>query len=66
MRCFNYLIPGGVASAFFWGIVADVFGRRTILSATLLIDSVILLAQSTVSDYRILLAARTVNGFLIG
>ncbi|XP_013168025.1 PREDICTED: synaptic vesicle glycoprotein 2B-like [Papilio xuthus] len=57
---------GGVASAFFWGIVADVFGRRTILSATLLIDSVILLAQSTVSDYRILLAARTVNGFLIG
>ncbi|CAG5033896.1 unnamed protein product [Parnassius apollo] len=59
-------MSGGVASAFFWGIVADVFGRRNILSMTLLIDSAILLAQSTVSDYRVLLAARTINGFLIG
>ncbi|CAH2040142.1 unnamed protein product, partial [Iphiclides podalirius] len=59
-------MSGGVASAFFWGIVADVFGRRNVLSLTLLIDSAILLAQSTVSDYRILLAARTINGFLIG
>ncbi|XP_068627123.1 synaptic vesicle glycoprotein 2C-like [Battus philenor] len=59
-------MSGGVASAFFWGIVADVFGRRNILSMTLLVDSAILLAQSTVSDYRILLAARTINGFLIG
>ncbi|XP_072929422.1 synaptic vesicle glycoprotein 2B-like [Epargyreus clarus] len=59
-------MSGGVASAFFWGIVGDVFGRRNILSLTLLVDSAILLAQSTVSDYRVLLAARSINGFLIG
>ncbi|XP_045449397.1 synaptic vesicle glycoprotein 2B-like [Melitaea cinxia] len=59
-------MSGGVASAFFWGIVGDVFGRKNILSLTLLVDSTILLAQSTVSDYRLLLAARTLNGFLIG
>ncbi|CAH2085943.1 unnamed protein product [Euphydryas editha] len=59
-------MSGGVASAFFWGIVGDVFGRKNILSMTLLVDSTILLAQSTVSDYRLLLAARTINGFLIG
>ncbi|XP_023941006.1 synaptic vesicle glycoprotein 2B [Bicyclus anynana] len=59
-------MSGGVASAFFWGIVADVFGRRNILSMTLLVDSAILLAQSTVTDYRLLLAARSINGFLIG
>ncbi|XP_026497206.2 synaptic vesicle glycoprotein 2B-like [Vanessa tameamea] len=59
-------MSGGVASAFFWGIVADVFGRKNILSMTLLVDSTILLAQSTISDYRLLLAARSINGFLIG
>ncbi|CAG9787475.1 unnamed protein product [Diatraea saccharalis] len=56
---------GGVASAFFWGIVGDVFGRRKILSLTLLLDAMIMLAQSTVNDYRLLLAARSMNGFLI-
>jgi MFS family permease len=55
-----------VASAFFWGIVGDVFGRRNILAMTLLLDAIIMLAQSTVADYRLLLAARTINGFLIG
>ncbi|KAL4703842.1 hypothetical protein ACJJTC_016809 [Scirpophaga incertulas] len=59
-------MSGGVASAFFWGIMGDVFGRRNILSATLLLDSIIMLSQSMVTDYRLLLAARTVNGFLIG
>ncbi|XP_045767269.1 synaptic vesicle glycoprotein 2B-like [Maniola jurtina] len=59
-------MSGGVASAFFWGIVGDVFGRKNILSMTLLVDSVILLAQSAVTDYRLLLAARSINGFLIG
>nr|XP_032516273.1 synaptic vesicle glycoprotein 2B-like isoform X2 [Danaus plexippus plexippus] len=59
-------MSGGVASAFFWGIVADVFGRKNILSMTLIVDSTILLAQSTVSDYRLLIAARGINGFLIG
>ncbi|CAH3935028.1 synaptic vesicle glycoprotein 2B-like [Pieris brassicae] len=59
-------MSGGVASAFFWGIVGDVFGRKNILSITLLIDSALLLAQSTVTDYRLLLAARSINGFLIG
>ncbi|CAH2247514.1 synaptic vesicle glycoprotein 2B-like [Pararge aegeria] len=59
-------MSGGVASAFFWGIVGDVLGRRNILSMTLLVDSAILLAQSTVTDYRLLLAARSINGFLIG
>lgn len=61
-----YLFPGGVASAFFWGIVGDVFGRRNCLSMTLLLDATITLAQSTVPDYRLLLAARTINGFIIG
>ncbi|CAG4946262.1 unnamed protein product [Colias eurytheme] len=59
-------MSGGVASAFFWGIVGDVFGRKNMLSMTLLIDSTLLLAQSTVSDYRLLLAARSINGFLVG
>ncbi|CAH2981600.1 unnamed protein product [Chilo suppressalis] len=59
-------MSGGVASAFFWGIVGDVFGRRNILSLTLLLDATIMLAQSTVNDYRLLLAARSMNGFLIG
>ncbi|CAF4817772.1 unnamed protein product [Pieris macdunnoughi] len=59
-------MSGGVASAFFWGIVGDVFGRKNILSITLLVDSALLLAQSTVTDYRLLLAARSINGFLIG
>ncbi|XP_052758144.1 synaptic vesicle glycoprotein 2B-like [Galleria mellonella] len=59
-------MSGGVASAFFWGIVGDVFGRRSVLSVTLLLDAAITLAQSTVPDYRLLLAARTINGFLIG
>ncbi|XP_041968003.1 solute carrier family 22 member 5-like isoform X2 [Aricia agestis] len=57
---------GGVASAFFWGIVADVFGRRNMLSSTLLVDSAILLGQSCISDFRLLLAARSLDGFLIG
>ncbi|CAB3235174.1 unnamed protein product [Arctia plantaginis] len=59
-------MSGGVASAFFWGIVGDVFGRRNCLSMTLLLDAAITLAQSTVPDYRLLLAARTINGFIIG
>ncbi|XP_026727132.1 synaptic vesicle glycoprotein 2B-like [Trichoplusia ni] len=59
-------MSGGVASAFFWGIVGDVFGRRNVLSMTLLLDATITLAQSTVGDYRLLLAARTINGFVIG
>ncbi|XP_038217890.1 synaptic vesicle glycoprotein 2B-like [Zerene cesonia] len=59
-------MSGGVASAFFWGIVGDVFGRKNMLSMTLLVDSTLLLAQSTVSDYRLLLAARSINGFLVG
>ncbi|XP_075976268.1 synaptic vesicle glycoprotein 2B-like [Anticarsia gemmatalis] len=59
-------MSGGVASAFFWGIVGDVFGRRNCLSLTLLLDAAITLAQSTVADYRLLLAARTINGFVIG
>ncbi|XP_026330377.1 synaptic vesicle glycoprotein 2B-like [Hyposmocoma kahamanoa] len=59
-------MSGGVASAFFWGIVADVFGRRNILCTTLLLNATITLVQSTVSDYRVLLAARSINGFLIG
>ncbi|CAK1543775.1 unnamed protein product [Leptosia nina] len=59
-------MSGGVASAFFWGIVGDVFGRKNVLSITLLVDSILLLAQSTVTDYRLLLAARSINGFLIG
>ncbi|XP_064292228.1 synaptic vesicle glycoprotein 2B-like isoform X2 [Plodia interpunctella] len=59
-------MSGGVASAFFWGIVGDVFGRRNVLSTTLLLDAVITLAQSIVPDYRLLLAARSINGFLIG
>ncbi|XP_063893915.1 synaptic vesicle glycoprotein 2B [Helicoverpa armigera] len=59
-------MSGGVASAFFWGIVGDVFGRRNVLSMTLLMDAAITLAQSTVADYRLLLAARTINGFVIG
>lgn len=59
-------IAGGVASAFFWGIVGDVFGRRNALSLTLLLDAAITLAQSFVPDYRLLLAARTINGFVIG
>ncbi|XP_063628466.1 synaptic vesicle glycoprotein 2B-like [Cydia splendana] len=57
---------GGVASAFFWGIVGDVFGRRNTLTMTLLLDGVLTLAQSTVADYRWLLVARSINGFLIG
>lgn len=57
---------GGVASAFFWGIVADVFGRRRVLSFTLLFDSILTLGQSTVNDYRILVLVRCLNGFLIG
>lgn len=48
------LVSGGVASAFFWGIVADVFGRKRVLSCTLLFDGLLTLAQSTVNDYRIL------------
>lgn len=60
------LFKGGVASAFFWGIVGDVFGRKNTLSLTLLLDAVITLAQSTIYDYRMLLAARTLNGFVIG
>lgn len=59
-------MSGGVASAFFWGIVGDVFGRRNCLSLTLLLDATLTLAQSTVADYRLLLAARTINGFIIG
>ncbi|XP_022834036.1 synaptic vesicle glycoprotein 2B-like [Spodoptera litura] len=59
-------MSGGVASAFFWGIVGDVFGRRNVLSMTLLLDATITLAQSAVADYRLLLAARTINGFVIG
>lgn len=59
-------MSGGVASAFFWGIVGDVFGRKSTLSLTLLLDAAITLAQSTVPDYRLLLAARTINGFIIG
>ncbi|XP_049870501.1 synaptic vesicle glycoprotein 2B-like [Pectinophora gossypiella] len=59
-------MSGGVASAFFWGIVGDVYGRRNILSFTLLLNGAMTLAQSTVRDYRILLAARSINGFLIG
>ncbi|KAJ8724651.1 hypothetical protein PYW08_016125 [Mythimna loreyi] len=59
-------MSGGVASAFFWGIVGDVFGRRNVLSMTLLMDAAITLAQSTVADYRLLLTARTINGFVIG
>ncbi|KAF9823685.1 hypothetical protein SFRURICE_013166 [Spodoptera frugiperda] len=58
-------MSGGVASAFFWGIVGDVFGRRNVLSMTLLLDATITLAQSAVADYRLLLAARTINGFVI-
>lgn len=59
-------MSGGVASAFFWGIVGDVFGRKNTLSLTLLLDAAITLAQSTIYDYRLLLAARTFNGFVIG
>ncbi|KAG6448214.1 synaptic vesicle glycoprotein 2B [Manduca sexta] len=59
-------MSGGVASAFFWGIVGDVYGRKNTLSLTLLLDAAITLAQSTVADYRLLLAARTINGFVIG
>ncbi|XP_059054517.1 synaptic vesicle glycoprotein 2B-like [Achroia grisella] len=59
-------MSGGVASAFFWGIVGDVFGRRSVLSLTLLLDAALTLAQSTVPDYKLLLAARSINGFLIG
>ncbi|KAI5635151.1 major facilitator superfamily domain-containing protein [Phthorimaea operculella] len=57
---------GGVASAFFWGIVGDVYGRRNTIAATLILNGAITLAQSTVHDYRLLLAARSMNGFLIG
>ncbi|XP_063827225.1 synaptic vesicle glycoprotein 2B-like [Ostrinia nubilalis] len=59
-------MSGGVASAFFWGIVGDVFGRRNILSMTLLLNAALTLGQSMVADYRLLLAARSINGFLIG
>lgn len=57
---------GGVASAFFWGIIADVFGRRRVLSTTLIVDSLLTLLQSSVNDYRILVVMRCINGFLIG
>lgn len=59
-------MSGGVASAFFWGIVGDVLGRRNTLSMTLLLDAALTLAQSTVPGYWLLLAARTLNGFIIG
>ncbi|XP_073952766.1 synaptic vesicle glycoprotein 2B-like isoform X1 [Choristoneura fumiferana] len=57
---------GGVASAFFWGIIGDVFGRRKTLMVTLIGDSLLTVAQSMVTDFRLLLVARVINGFLIG
>ncbi|GBP21627.1 Synaptic vesicle glycoprotein 2B [Eumeta japonica] len=57
---------GGVASAFFWGIVADILGRKRVLIATLLLDAALTLLQSAVNEYRLLVVARAINGFLIG
>ncbi|KRT82740.1 membrane transporter [Oryctes borbonicus] len=57
---------GGTISAFFWGIIADVKGRRNILVWTILLDATTTLGCSFTQSFSGLMICRFLNGVLIG
>lgn len=57
---------GGTISAFLWGIIADVKGRRNVLVWTILLDGAVTLACSFMQNLTGLLVCRLFNGILIG
>ncbi|GJQ73921.1 hypothetical protein Trydic_g18855 [Trypoxylus dichotomus] len=57
---------GGTISAFIWGIIADVKGRRNILVWTTLLDAATTLGCSFMQNFSGLMVCRFLNGILIG
>ncbi|XP_063226849.1 synaptic vesicle glycoprotein 2C-like [Bacillus rossius redtenbacheri] len=59
-------IMGSVCGTFVWGSLADTVGRKHVLVASLLIDSVVTLLSSFVQAYQLFAVCRFFSGFIIG
>ncbi|KAK6617626.1 hypothetical protein RUM44_005214 [Polyplax serrata] len=59
-------LAGGLASAFFWGILADLMGRKKILVFSLILDGIVTAVSSLSQNFLLFAAFRFMNGFLIG
>ncbi|KAL3276542.1 hypothetical protein HHI36_011917 [Cryptolaemus montrouzieri] len=59
-------LVGGMCSSFFWGILADGSGRRKVLIASLLLNSMSTIVLSVSNHVMCLTICRFLNGFLVG
>lgn len=59
-------LAGGIASAFFWGVLADYLGRKKVLVFSLLLDAIVTLASSFSQTFYMFAMFRFFNGFIIG
>lgn len=57
---------GGTISAFLWGIIADVKGRKNVLIWTIIADAMVTIICSLMQDFTGLMICRFFNGVLIG
>ncbi|KAL0271447.1 UNVERIFIED_CONTAM: hypothetical protein PYX00_008541 [Menopon gallinae] len=57
---------GGLASAFFWGILADHIGRKKILVVSLLLDGILTLISTLSQTFTVFAIFRFLSGFIIG
>lgn len=58
------IFPGGLASAFFWGILADHVGRKKVLVVSLLLDGILTLISSLSQTFAVFAAFRFLSGFM--
>lgn len=59
-----HFCAGGLASAFFWGILADLMGRKKILVFSLILDGIVTAVSSLSQNFLLFAAFRFMNGFL--
>lgn len=57
---------GATFSAFFWGVIADLNGRRKVLIYSLFLDFCVTFVSAFMTSFNGFFACRFLNGFLIG
>lgn len=60
----NVLILGMITSAFFWGIIGDSMGRRTVLLYSYGLDSIVGILASMSQTKWLLMTAKFCSGFV--
>nr|XP_018904310.1 PREDICTED: synaptic vesicle glycoprotein 2C-like isoform X2 [Bemisia tabaci] len=59
-------LAGTISSCFFWGALADTFGRKRILVPGMFLDGVLLLLSSLSHNFSTFIVLRFLSGFIIG